>query len=190
MLNLALFFQVTLTLHQRDQQLEALQQEHLDLLKQLTTAQETLQAKEQSLNGLQVHCDELQARLEELQGEAASRDEAICFLQNEKIVLEVALQAAKSGREEFDTGAKSLEEGSEGTSETLEQLSQELAIKSNQVTWFAAICYESESYMQENADCMVLSLNTLFCKRRRMPPEQGPGLAGGMFPVLHWQLRV
>nr|XP_017536193.2 golgin subfamily A member 3 [Manis javanica] len=125
--------QLTLTLHQRDQQLEALQQEHLDLLKQLTTAQETLQAKEQSLNGLQVHCDELQARLEELQGEAASRDEAICFLQNEKIVLEVALQAAKSGREEFDTGAKSLEEGSEGTSETLEQLSQELAIKSNQV---------------------------------------------------------
>ncbi|XP_059975738.1 golgin subfamily A member 3 isoform X3 [Mesoplodon densirostris] len=81
--------QVKLTLHQRDQQLEALQQEHLDLLKQFTSTQETLQSREQALGDLQVHYDELQARLDELQGEAAARDDAIRFLQNEKIVLEV-----------------------------------------------------------------------------------------------------
>ena len=51
-----------LTLHQRDQQLEALQQEHLDLLKQFTSTQETLQTREQSLGDLQVRYDELQAR--------------------------------------------------------------------------------------------------------------------------------
>ncbi|XP_068418289.1 golgin subfamily A member 3 isoform X2 [Eschrichtius robustus] len=125
--------QVKLTLHQRDQQLEALQQEHLDLLKQFTSTQETLQSREQALGDLQVHRDELQARLDELQGEAAARDDAIRFLQNEKIVLEVAVQAAQSGREQFDRDAKCLEEGAQDTSETLEQLTQELAIKSSQV---------------------------------------------------------
>ncbi|TKC39359.1 hypothetical protein EI555_004057 [Monodon monoceros] len=124
---------VKLTLHQRDQQLEALQQEHLDLLKQFTSTQETLQSREQALGDLQLHYDELQARLDELQGEAAARDDAIRFLQNEKIVLEVAVQAAQSGREEFDREAKCLEEGAQDTSETLEQLTQELAIKSSQV---------------------------------------------------------
>uniref|UniRef100_A0A2K6GPR8 Golgin A3 n=1 Tax=Propithecus coquereli TaxID=379532 RepID=A0A2K6GPR8_PROCO len=125
--------QVKLALHQRDQQLEALQQEHLDLMKQLTSTQETLQAREQSLGDLQTRYDELQARLGELQGEAASREDAIRFLQNEKIVLEVALQAAKSSKEEFDRGAKHLEEGTEETSGILEQLREELAIKSRQV---------------------------------------------------------
>ncbi|KAB0400563.1 hypothetical protein E2I00_011871, partial [Balaenoptera physalus] len=124
---------VKLTLHQRDQQLEALQQEHLDLLKQFTSTQETLQSREQALGDLQVHRDELQARLDELQGEAAARDDAIRFLQNEKIVLEVAVQAAQSGREQSDRDAKCLEEGAQDTSETLEQLTQELAIKSSQV---------------------------------------------------------
>ncbi|EPY88287.1 golgin subfamily A member 3 [Camelus ferus] len=124
---------VKVTLLQRDQQLEALQQEHLDLLKQFTATQEALQTREQSLGGLQMQYDELQARLEELQGEAASKDDAIHFLQNEKIVLEVALQAAKSSREEFARGAKRLEEGTQETSETLEQLRRELAVKSGQV---------------------------------------------------------
>lgn len=132
-------FQVNLTLQQRDQQLEVLQQEHLDLLRQLTSTQETLQTREQSLGDLQVHYDELHARLEELQGEAASRDDTIRFLQNEKIVLEVALQAARSGREELDRGAKRLEEGTEETSQILEQLRQELAVKSSQVMHFAVI---------------------------------------------------
>uniref|UniRef100_A0A8C3WFN8 Golgin A3 n=1 Tax=Catagonus wagneri TaxID=51154 RepID=A0A8C3WFN8_9CETA len=123
--------QVKLTLHQRDQQLEALQQEHLDLLKQFTSTQETLQAREQTLGDLRVRCDELQAQLDELQGEAASRDDTIRVLQNEKIVLEVALQAAR--REEFDSGSKRLEEGTEETSKTLERLREELAVKSSQV---------------------------------------------------------
>ncbi|XP_004415011.1 PREDICTED: golgin subfamily A member 3 [Odobenus rosmarus divergens] len=125
--------QVNLTLQQRDQQLAVLQQEHLDLLRQLTSTQETLQARERSLGDLQMRYDELLARLEELQGEAASRDDTIRFLQNEKIVLEVALQAARSGREELDRGAKRLEEGTEETSQVLEQLRQELAVKSSQV---------------------------------------------------------
>ncbi|XP_070256043.1 golgin subfamily A member 3 isoform X1 [Myotis yumanensis] len=125
--------QVKLTLHQRDQQLAALQQEHLDLLKQFTSTQETLQGREQALGDLQVRYDELQARLEELQGEATSKDDTIRFLQNEKIVLEVALQTARSSGEELDRGVRSLEEGAEETSEILEQLRQELAVKSSQV---------------------------------------------------------
>lgn len=129
-------FQVKLTLHQRDQQLEALQQEHLDLLKQFTSTQEAVQSREQALSDLQVHFDELQARLEELQVEAASRDDTIHFLQNEKIILEVALQAAKSSQEEFDRGTKRLEGGAEETLGTLEQLRQELAVRSSQVTHF------------------------------------------------------
>lgn len=128
---------MNLTLHQRDQQLAALQQEHLDLLKQLTSTQEALQSREQSLGALQVRFDELQARLEELQGEAVSRDDMIHFLQNEKIVLEVALQAARSGTEELDRGTQRLEEGAEQTSGTLEQLRQELAVRSGQVIPFA-----------------------------------------------------
>ncbi|XP_064235589.1 golgin subfamily A member 3 isoform X1 [Aotus nancymaae] len=125
--------QVKLTLLQRDQQLEALQQEHLDLMKQLTLTQEGLQSREQSLDALQTQYDELQARLGELQGEAASREDMICLLQNEKIILEAALQAAKSGKEELDQGARRLGEGTEETAETLEKLREELAIRSSQV---------------------------------------------------------
>ncbi|XP_035114172.3 golgin subfamily A member 3 isoform X1 [Callithrix jacchus] len=125
--------QVKLTLLHRDQQLEALQQEHLNLMKQLTLTQEGLQSREQSLDALQTQYDELQARLGELQGEAASREDTICLLQNEKIILEAALQAAKSGKEELDQGARRLGEGTEETAETLEKLREELAIKSSQV---------------------------------------------------------
>jgi chromosome segregation ATPase len=128
------YFQVKLTLFQRDQQLAALQQEHLDVIKQLTSTQEALQAKGQSLDDLHTRYDELQARLEELQREADSREDAIHFLQNEKIVLEVALQSAKSDKEELDRGARRLEEDTEETSGLLEQLRQDLAVKSNQVT--------------------------------------------------------
>ncbi|ELW66964.1 Golgin subfamily A member 3 [Tupaia chinensis] len=124
---------VKLTLQQRDHQLETLQQEHLDLMRQLTSTQESLQAREQALHDLQTHYDELQARLEQLQGEAACREDTVRLLQDEKIVLEVALQAARSGKEELDRGTRHLEEGSKETSEVLEQLRQELAIKSSQV---------------------------------------------------------
>nr|XP_021531571.1 golgin subfamily A member 3 [Aotus nancymaae] len=57
----------------------------------------------------------------------------ICLLQNEKIILEAALQAAKSGKEELDQGARRLGEGTEETAETLEKLREELAIRSSQV---------------------------------------------------------
>uniref|UniRef100_A0A674IJS8 Golgin A3 n=1 Tax=Terrapene triunguis TaxID=2587831 RepID=A0A674IJS8_9SAUR len=125
--------QMKLTLHQRDLQLESLQQEHLVLMKQLTLTQETLHTKEQSLNDLQTQYDELVARLEEFQGDVISKDDTIQYLQNEKIVLEVALQAAKANKEELDEGAKCLGESTEAASEILAQLRQEIAIKSSQV---------------------------------------------------------
>ncbi|XP_015361100.1 golgin subfamily A member 3 isoform X1 [Marmota marmota marmota] len=125
--------QVKLTVHQRDQQLAALQQEHVELMGQLTATQEALQARGQALDDLHTRYDELQVRLEELQGEAASREDEIHFLQKEKIVLEVALQAARSGKEDLDQEARRLEEGTEETSGRLEQLRQELAVKSSQV---------------------------------------------------------
>uniref|UniRef100_A0A8C0GR18 Golgin A3 n=1 Tax=Chelonoidis abingdonii TaxID=106734 RepID=A0A8C0GR18_CHEAB len=125
--------QVKLTLHQRDLQLESLQQEHLVLMKQLTLTQESLHTKEQSLNDLQTQYDELVARLEEFQGDVISKDDTIQYLQNEKIVLEVALQAAKASKEELDEGANVLGESTEAASEILAQLRQEIAIKSSQV---------------------------------------------------------
>ncbi|PKU42663.1 golgin subfamily a member 3 [Limosa lapponica baueri] len=121
--------EVKLTLHQRDLQLESLQQEHLDLMKQFTLTQETLHTKEQSLDDLQTQYDELKARLEEFQSDATSKDDTIQYLQNEKIVLEVALQAAKASKEQLDEGAMRLGEGAEVASEILEQLRQEMAIK-------------------------------------------------------------
>lgn len=125
-----------MTLHQRDLQLESLQQEHLDLMKQLTLTQETLHTKEQSLDDLQTQYDELKARLEEFQSDATSKDDMIQYLQNEKIVLEVALQAAKASKEQLDEGAMRLGEDTEVTSQMLEQLKQEMAVKSSQVMIF------------------------------------------------------
>ncbi|KFQ28956.1 Golgin subfamily A member 3 [Mesitornis unicolor] len=133
--------QVKLTLHQRDLQLESLQQEHLDLMKQFTLTQETLHTKEQSLDDLQTQYDELKARLEEFQSDAASKDDMIQYLQNEKIVLEVALQAAKASKEQLDKGEARLGEDTEVASEVLEQLRQEMAIKSSQI----------ENLQEENA---------------------------------------
>ncbi|XP_053225423.1 golgin subfamily A member 3 isoform X1 [Podarcis raffonei] len=125
--------QLKLTLHQRDLQVEALQQEQLDLMKQLTATQETLQTREQSLGDLQTRYDELEARLTELQGEATSKDDAIQYLQNEKIVLEVALQVAKAGKEGLKEGVQHLGESTEAASDVLEQLRQEIVVKSSQV---------------------------------------------------------
>ncbi|XP_039386734.1 golgin subfamily A member 3-like [Mauremys reevesii] len=116
--------QVKLILHQRDLQFESLQQEHLVLMKQLTLTQESLYTKEQSLNDLQIQYDELVARSEEFQDDVISKDDTIQYLQNEKIVLEVALQAAKASKEELDEGANFLGESTEAASEILAQLSQ------------------------------------------------------------------
>lgn len=122
-----------MTLHQRDLQLESLQQEHLDIMKQFTLTQETLHTKEQCLDDLQTQYDELKARLEEFQSDTTAKDDMIQYLQNEKIVLEVALQAAKASKEQLDEGAVRLGEDTEVASEILEQLRQEMAVKSSQV---------------------------------------------------------
>ncbi|XP_070618796.1 golgin subfamily A member 3 isoform X2 [Erythrolamprus reginae] len=124
---------VKLTLQQRDIQVETLQQEQLDLMKQLTITQETLQTRDQTVEDLQLRYDELEARWAELQGEAASKDDSICYLQNEKIVLEVALQVAKSGQEGLKESVQYLGGHTEAASDVLEQLKQEIAIKSSQV---------------------------------------------------------
>uniref|UniRef100_A0A8C5S9G1 Golgin A3 n=1 Tax=Laticauda laticaudata TaxID=8630 RepID=A0A8C5S9G1_LATLA len=124
---------VKLTLQQRDVQVETLQQEQLDLMRQLTSTQETLQTRDQTVGELQVCYDELEARLAELQGEAASKDDSIRYLQNEKIVLEVALQVAKAGQEGLEESIQHLGGHTEEASDVLDQLKQEIAIKSSQV---------------------------------------------------------
>ncbi|MGH0171547.1 UNVERIFIED_CONTAM: hypothetical protein FKN15_061674 [Acipenser sinensis] len=127
---------------------QAVQQEHLDLMKQLTLAQEALHTKEQSLSGLQARYEELEAQLSELQGEAGAQDHTIQSLQNDKIVLEdhtiqslqndkivleVALQAARAEQEGLDEGARRLGEGAEAALEILEQLRQEVKVKATQI---------------------------------------------------------
>ncbi|KAG9487546.1 hypothetical protein GDO78_007411 [Eleutherodactylus coqui] len=122
-----------LSLDQKDLQLETLQQEHLEVLRQLTSTQETLHTKEQSLSDLQVRYDELETRLVELQNDLTSKDDSIQYLQNQKIVLEVALQAAKLEQNDLDQGTKRLEEGTEAAAEILEKLRHDIAVKSGQL---------------------------------------------------------
>uniref|UniRef100_A0A8C1BNI2 Golgin A3 n=1 Tax=Cyprinus carpio carpio TaxID=630221 RepID=A0A8C1BNI2_CYPCA len=125
--------QVKLILSQKDAQVQLLQREHLELMKQLTTTQETLQTKEQALNQLEARYQELQAQLEELQTDATAKEETLQYLQNEKIVLEVALQAARAEKSELDEGAERLGEEVLVASDTLDQLRQEVHVKSTQV---------------------------------------------------------
>ncbi|MGH0182048.1 UNVERIFIED_CONTAM: hypothetical protein FKN15_008034 [Acipenser sinensis] len=105
----------------------------MDLMKQLTLAQEALHTKEQSLSGLQARYEELEAQLSELQGEAGAQDHTIQSLQNDKIVLEVALQAARAEQKGLDEGARRLGEGAEAALEILEQLRQEVKVKATQI---------------------------------------------------------
>uniref|UniRef100_A0A8C2PZ23 Golgin A3 n=1 Tax=Cyprinus carpio TaxID=7962 RepID=A0A8C2PZ23_CYPCA len=126
-------FSVKLILSQKDAQLELLQREHLDLMKQLTSTQETLQTKEQALNQLEARYQELQAQLEELQTDTTAKEETLQYLQNEKIVLEVALQAARADKSELDEGAERLGEEVLVASDTLDQLKQELQVKATQI---------------------------------------------------------
>uniref|UniRef100_A0A8C2K9A3 Golgin A3 n=1 Tax=Cyprinus carpio TaxID=7962 RepID=A0A8C2K9A3_CYPCA len=125
--------QVKLILSQKDAQVQLLQREHLELMKQLTTTQETLQTKEQALNQLEARYQELQAQLEELQTDTTAKEETLQYLQNEKIVLEVALQAARAEKSELDEGAERLGEEVLVASDTLDQLRQEVHVKSTQV---------------------------------------------------------
>lgn len=120
-------------LSQKDVQLEALQKEHLELMRQLTGTQESLQTKERSLDQLEARYLELEAQLAELQEDATAKEDAIQFLQNEKIVLEVALQAARADKGELDEGAQRLGEGVLEAADMLDQLRQEVQVKASQV---------------------------------------------------------
>ncbi|KAM9858241.1 golgin subfamily A member 3 [Aulostomus maculatus] len=133
--------QMKLTLTQKDVQLQALQKEHLELMRQLTTTQENLQTKEQSINQLEARYLELEAQLAELQMESNAKDDNIQFLQNEKIVLEVALQAARADKSQLDEGAERLGEDVLVASDVLDQLRQEVQVKANQI----------ETLQQENS---------------------------------------
>ncbi|XP_047449047.1 golgin subfamily A member 3 isoform X2 [Mugil cephalus] len=125
--------QVKLTLSQKDVQLQSLQKEHLELMRQLTTTQENLHTKEQSINQLEARYLELEAQLSELQTESSAKDDNIQFLQNEKIVLEVALQAARADKSQLDEGAERLGEDVLVASDVLDQLRQEVQVKTNQI---------------------------------------------------------
>jgi len=102
-------------------------------MKQLTTTQDNLQTKEQALNQLEARYQELQAQLEELQTDATAKEETLQYLHNEKIVLEVALQAARADKSELDDGAERLGEEVLLASDTLDQLRQEVQVKATQV---------------------------------------------------------
>ncbi|XP_072289327.1 golgin subfamily A member 3 isoform X2 [Eucyclogobius newberryi] len=125
--------QVKLTLSQKDVQLHSLQKEHLELMRQLTNTQENLQTKELSINQLEARYLELEAQLAELQTESNAKDDNIQFLQNEKIVLEVALQAARAEKSQLDEGAEKLGEEVLVASDILDQLRQEVQVKTNQI---------------------------------------------------------
>ncbi|KAJ0067693.1 hypothetical protein NL108_009845, partial [Boleophthalmus pectinirostris] len=125
--------QVKLTLSQKDVQLQSLQKEHLELMRQLTVTQENLQTKEQSINQLEARYLELEAQLAELQTESNAKDDNIQFLQNEKIVLEVALQAARADKSQLDEGAEKLGEEVLVASDILDQLRQEVQVKTSQI---------------------------------------------------------
>ncbi|XP_051922897.1 golgin subfamily A member 3 isoform X2 [Hippocampus zosterae] len=125
--------QVKLNLSQKDIQLQSLQKEHLELMRQLTITQENLHTKEQSINQLEARYVELEARLVELQAESNSKDDNIQYLQNEKIVLEVALQTARVDKSQLDENAERLGEDVLVASDVLDRLKQEVQVKTSQI---------------------------------------------------------
>ncbi|XP_075961043.1 golgin subfamily A member 3 isoform X1 [Anarhichas minor] len=125
--------QAKLILSQKDMQLQSLQKEHLELMRQLTITQDNLQTKEQSINHLEARYLELEVQLAELQTDGSAKDDNIQYLQNEKIVLEVALQAARADKRQLDEGAERLGEDVLVASDILDQLRQEVQIKANQI---------------------------------------------------------
>lgn len=102
-------------------------------MRQLTTTQENLHTKEQSINQLEARYLELEAQLAELQTECSAKDDSIQYLQNEKIVLEVALQAARADKSQLDESAERLGEDVLVASDVLDQLRQEVQVKASQV---------------------------------------------------------
>jgi len=122
-----------MTLSQKDLQLEALQREHLELMRQLTAAQESLHDREHSVHQLEARYQEQEAQLAELQADATAKDDSIQFLQNQKIVLEVALEAARADQSRLDEDAGRLGEDVLVAADILDQLRQEVQVKAAQV---------------------------------------------------------
>ncbi|KAG7276143.1 hypothetical protein CRUP_011819 [Coryphaenoides rupestris] len=125
--------QVKMTLSQKDLQLEALQREHLEVMRQLTAAQESLHDREHSVHQLEARYQEQEAQLAELQADGAAKDDSIQFLQNQKIVLEVALEAARADQSRLDEDAGRLGEDVLVAADVLDQLRQEVQVKAAQI---------------------------------------------------------
>lgn len=71
------FSQGKVTVPQRDSLLDALQQKHLDLMRQITLVRETLHIREQSFSELQTQHEELQGRLEEYQEKVTDLEDEV-----------------------------------------------------------------------------------------------------------------
>lgn len=123
-----------MSLSQKDAQLQAFQREHVDLMKKLTETQDALQSKEQALQLMEARYEQLQAELDELQADASARDEELQFLRNEKIVLEVALQAARAEKTQLGDGAERLGQDVLDSSDELVKLRQEVQVQATQVS--------------------------------------------------------
>lgn len=125
-------------------------------MRQLTTTQENLQTKEQSINQLEARYLELETQLAELQTESNAKDDNIQYLQNEKIVLEVALQAARADKSQLEEGAEKLGEDVLVASDILDELRQDIQVKASQVlhsfivTSFQPIIAQAQSYLINN----------------------------------------
>lgn len=123
-----------MSLSQKEAQLSAFQREHVDLMKKLTETQDALQGKEQALQLMEARYEQLQAELVELQSDSSARVEELHFLRNEKIVLEVALQAARAEKSRLSDGAEKLGQDVLDSSDALEQLRQEVQVQATQVS--------------------------------------------------------
>lgn len=147
-----------MALSQKDIQLQSLQKEHLELMRQLTATQENLHTKEQAIGQLEARYQELEAQLSELQTDSNAKDDNIQFLQNEKIVLEVALQAARADKSQLDEGAERLGEDVLVASDVLDQLRQEVQVKTSQVGDGRETCFQGEPVIF----LVIFSTNIIF----------------------------
>lgn len=122
-----------LTVHQKDLQLQALEQEHVSIMEQLSSSQEALHAREHAMHVLQAQYDLLGSQLVDLQAEINVKDDNIEFLQNTKLVLEVELQAARAEHQAVGEGLGQLEDCANTTTQDLQELRQQLTVKGAQI---------------------------------------------------------
>ncbi|TMS03913.1 Golgin subfamily A member 3 [Larimichthys crocea] len=158
--NVTLSHQLTETQHRsiKDKERIAVQLQSIeaDMLTQEANYKQIQDAKTMVEDDLQHRLDEFEEERERLlklantasslereleQTESSSKDDNIQYLQNEKIVLEVALQAARADKSQLDEGAQRLGEDVLVASDVLDQLRQEVQVKANQV----------ETLQQENS---------------------------------------